>query len=266
MPELHDDDLAVFAASGAPALPEGLAPGHIDRDGARLWHATVGDGPPVVLLHGGLGHSGNWGHQVPALVAAGRKVVLIDTRGHGRSTRDGRPFHYAQLAADLRAVLDALAIERAPLVGWSDGACTALLLAREAPERVASVFFFGCNMHPDGARPFVPTPEIDRVFSRHAKDYADLSATPEAFQPLVDDVSRMQASEPVWGDADLADVRVPVTVVHAERDEFIHRAHAEHLAERIPGAGFVLLPEVSHFAPLQRPGGFTSAILDSLAR
>src|SRR6266852_5068236 len=105
----------------------------------------IGSGSPVILLHGGLGHSGNWGYQVPALVRSGYRAVLIDSRGHGRSTRDARPFSYEVMASDVLGVMDTLQIEKAGLVGWSDGACTALILARKAPSRVAGVFFFACN-------------------------------------------------------------------------------------------------------------------------
>jgi pimeloyl-ACP methyl ester carboxylesterase len=87
----------------------------------------------VILLHGGLGHSGNWGYQVPALVESGYRAVLIDSRGHGRSTRDALPFSYELMASDVLAVIDRLHLERAALVGWSDGACTALILAAKAP-------------------------------------------------------------------------------------------------------------------------------------
>lgn len=58
---------------------------------------------------------------------------------------------------------------------------------------------------------------------------------------------------------------VPVVIVHAEHDEFIRRSHADYLAATIPGAGFRLLPDVSHFAPLQRPAVFDAALLDWLA-
>lgn len=56
-----DDDSTRFAALGAPPLPPGARQGYIDHDGARIWYAAYGDGPAVILLHGGLGHSGNWG-------------------------------------------------------------------------------------------------------------------------------------------------------------------------------------------------------------
>ncbi len=150
--------------------------------------------------------------------------------------------------------------EKAAVVGWSDGACTALTLARKFPARVAGVFFFGCNMDPSGTKEFVPGPVIGRCFSRHAKDYARLSATPDAFKAVVDAVSEMMKTLPNYTADDLADIRVPVAIVQSEHDEFIKLEHAEYLARSIPGAELILLPGVSHFAPLQRPEQFNSAV------
>ncbi len=261
----HDDDLSRFANEGAPSLPA-MAEGSVECDGARIWYATYGRGAPVVLLHGGLGHSGNWGCQVPVLVTAGYRAVLVDTRGHGRSTRDARPYTYELLASDASAVLDAAGLERAAIVGWSDGACSALILAHRAPERVAGVFYFACNMDPGGVKEFAPTPVIDRCFARHARDYAQLSATPDAFGALVAAVGLMQRTQPNYTVRDLAEIRVPVTVVQSEGDEFIKREHAEYLARSISGADLVLLPGVTHFAPLQRPELFNAAMLAFLGR
>jgi pimeloyl-ACP methyl ester carboxylesterase len=56
--------------------------GYVDHDGARIWYATLGSGFPVILLHGGFGHSGNWSYQIPTLVSSGHRAVLIGTRGH----------------------------------------------------------------------------------------------------------------------------------------------------------------------------------------
>lgn len=259
--ETRDDDLRKFEAEGAPALPPATAEGYVQHDGARIWYATYGLGAPVILLHGGLGHSGNWGHQVPALVASGYRPILIDSRGHGRSTRDARPLRYETLAADVLAVLDTLELDRAALVGWSDGACIALVLAALAPARVAGVFFFGCNMDPSGTKEFVPNPVIDRCFRRHAGDYARLSATPDDFKAFAAAVSLMQRTQPNYTAHDLADIRVPVMIAQSEHDEFIEREHAEYLARSIPGAELVILPGVTHFAPLQRPEEFNAAVL-----
>jgi pimeloyl-ACP methyl ester carboxylesterase len=265
--ETYDDDLSRFAADGAAPLPVTPDHGYVEHDGARIWYATYGSGPPVILLHGGLGHSGNWGYQVPALVRRGYRAVVIDSRGHGRSTRDARPFTYEQLAADVAAVMDTLHLAKVGLVGWSDGACTALILAAHAPTRVAGVFFFACNMDPSGAKPLTDvTPILRRCLGRHATDYARLSATPDQFDAFADAVGRMQQTQPNYSAHDLAQIRVPVAIVQSEHDEFIRREHAEYLAQSIPHAEFIDLPGVSHFAPLQRPAQFNSAMLAFLGK
>jgi pimeloyl-ACP methyl ester carboxylesterase len=76
----------------------------------------------------------------------------------------------------------------------------------------------------------------------------------------------MQRTQPNYSAADLAQIRVPVTIVHSEFDEFIKREHAEYLARSIPEAEFIDLPGVSHFAPLQRPEQFNSVMLAFLGK
>lgn len=266
--EPHDDDLKIFEEQGAPPLPVASDQGYVDHDGARIWYATYGSGPTaVILLHGGLGHSGNWGHQVPALIDSGYRVVLIDSRGHGRSTRDSRPFMYELMASDVLAVMDTLRLQKAAVVGWSDGACTALVLAMQAPTRVAGVFFFGCNMDPSGTKEIAwPNPILSRCLGRHTQDYDRLSATPGQFKEFSEAVGQMMKTQPNYSATDLAEIRVPVSIVQSEQDEFIKLEHAEYLARSIPGAQLILLPGVSHFAPLQRPDQFNTVVRNFLGK
>jgi pimeloyl-ACP methyl ester carboxylesterase len=257
----HDDDLQNFEARGAAPLPVATHQGYVENDGARIWYSTYGAGEPVILLHGGLGNSGNWGYQVPALVESGRRVILIDSRGHGRSTRDSRPYTYELMASDVVAVMDAVNVERAAVVGWSDGACIALILAMRVPSRITRVFYFACNMDPSGTKEIEwPNPVIDRCLSRHRKDYASLSATPDQFDAFFAAIGLMMKTEPNYTAAQLAEIRVPVSVAISERDEFIRLEHIEYLARTIPGAKWVLLQDVTHFAPLQRPDSFNSVL------
>jgi pimeloyl-ACP methyl ester carboxylesterase len=165
------------------------------------------------------------------------------------------------MASDILVVMDALHLEKAGLVGWSDGACTALILAAKAPARIAGVFFFACNMDPSGVKPIEASLTLNRCFGRHAKDYAQLSATPEHFKDFVADVTVMQHTQPNYSAHDLAKISVPVAIVQSEHDEFIKREHAEYLARTIPNGDLVILNGVSHFAPLQRPEQFNTAML-----
>jgi pimeloyl-ACP methyl ester carboxylesterase len=262
--DFHDDELIKFEADGAAPLPDTDNQGNIENDGARIWYATYGLGKPVILLHGGLGNSGNWGYQVPALVESGYRAVVIDSRGHGHSTRDERPYSYELMASDVLVVMDTLNIENAALVGWSDGACIALILGDKNPERVAGVFFFACNMDPSGTKEFEFTPIIGRCLNRHKKDYSQLSSTPDQFDKFSEAVGHMQRTQPNYSADNLEKINVPVVIVHSEDDEFIKREHAEYLARSIPNAEFVFLPGVSHFAPLQRPEQFNNAMLTFL--
>jgi pimeloyl-ACP methyl ester carboxylesterase len=89
-----DDDLTRFEAQGAAPLPDTGDRGYVDHDGARIWNAAYG---------------------------SGRRAVLVDSRCHGRSTRDARPYTYELMASDVLAVMDALGPDRAAVVGWSEG-------------------------------------------------------------------------------------------------------------------------------------------------
>jgi pimeloyl-ACP methyl ester carboxylesterase len=262
--ETYDDDLIRFEAKGAAPLPVTNDQGYVENAGARIWYATYESGLPVILLHGGLGHSGNWGYQVPMLVKSGYRAVVIDSRGHGRSTRDAQPYSYELMASDVLTVMDNLKIEQAAFVGWSDGACIAMILASQVPARVAGVFFFACNMDPSGTKDFEFTPILGRCISRHKQDYAELSSTPDQFDEFFEAVGLMQRTQPNYSANNLAQVNVPVTIVQSEHDEFIKREHAEYLARNIPNAEFIYLPGVSHFAPLQRPEQFNKTILEFL--
>ncbi len=248
--EAHDDDLTRFEAEGA-SLPETEDQGFVENDGALIWYAALGSGLPMILLHGGLGHGGNWAYQVPVLVENGYRVVVIDSRGHGHSMRDTKPYSYDLMATDVLSVMDALHVEKAALVGWSDGACTSLILAAKNPSRVAGVFFFACNMDPSGTKEFQMTPIIQRCFNRHVKDYQRLSPAPKQFDEFSEAVSLMQRTQPNYSAEDLAQIRVPVVIVQSEHDEFIKREHGEYLAQNIPMQNLFTFP-VSVTSPRYR--------------
>jgi pimeloyl-ACP methyl ester carboxylesterase len=261
---LNDDDLMLFEAEGPTPLPSDGQSGYVENDGARIWYAVYGQGRPVILLHGGMGNGGNFGYQVQELVAAGYQVIVVDSRGQGRSSWDGRPYSYELMGSDVFAVMDRLGISRAAIVGWSDGACTGLVMAKQKPERIAGVFFFACNVDKTGTLPFEMTPRIERCLSRHIKDYAALSPAPEGFETMSQALQVMQRDQPNYSAADLASIAVPVTVALGESDEFIRHEHARYIAETIPSARYVALAGVSHFAPVQRPALFNEAVREFL--
>ena len=115
-----------------PTLPASAHSGYAPVNGIKIWYAVFGKGKPVILLHGGLGNSNYWGNQVPEL-AKHYQVIVMDSRGHGRSTRNDQPYGYDLMASDVIGLLDYLKIEKVALVGWSDGAILGLDIALHHP-------------------------------------------------------------------------------------------------------------------------------------
>jgi pimeloyl-ACP methyl ester carboxylesterase len=247
-------------------LPKLAKEGYVDHEGARIWYGTVGKGEPVILLHGGMASSLSWGNQVPDLIKTHHKVILIDSRGHGRSTLGPYPLSYERMQGDVLAVMDTLHLDKASFVGWSDGANISLIMAMKDPERVNRVYAFGANMNTDTIPPGAFTsPILPEVVGRLAKEYARISPTPNGFNNLHQALDAMQKKEPNYTTKELAAIKVSnVVIADGDHEEFITRAHTEYLANTISGAKLVILPNVSHFAPWQDPTTFTKSVLQFL--
>lgn len=266
----HEAEVWKTLPSPAP-LPPAQIHGRVPHKGAQIFYAIYGSGPTVILLHGTLGNGEQFGNQVPALLASGHRVILIDNRGQGRSTRDTRPYSYALMESDVIAVMDALKIDKAAVVGWSDGAIIGLVMAMKNPHRLTRLFAFGANMDPSGVRSdWVSLPIVAAVGKVAREDYRRLSETPDDFDAVQNAMvgpSGMYPADPSYSAHDLAGIRGPlVAIVDGDHDEFMKREHTEYLARTIPGAELIILSGVSHFAPWQDPGQFNKAMIDFLTK
>jgi pimeloyl-ACP methyl ester carboxylesterase len=245
-----------------PAMPAAAESGAAPVNGIEMYYAVYGSGEPVLLIHGGLGHADLWANQVIDLMKD-HKVIVADSRGHGRSTRTEEPYGYDLMASDYLALLDYLKIDKTALVGWSDGGIIGLDIAMKHPERLTRLFAHAANSVVEGLTPTVGT---DAVFGRYIEkmggEYKRLSKTPDQYDAFVEQIGKMWASEPAWTTEQLAAIKVPTAIVLGDHDEAITREHTEYLAKTIPGAKLVILPGVSHFAMLQDPAGYTQAIRD----
>jgi pimeloyl-ACP methyl ester carboxylesterase len=262
--------LPAGAAEPWEMLPPTPAPipaersGQVGANGISIYYAVHGRGSPVILLHGGLANSDYWGNQIQAL-APHHSVIVMDSRGHGRSTRDSRPYGYDLMADDVVALMDALRVPRAAIVGWSDGGILGLDLAIRHRDRVGKVLAFAANTVTSGVKPDVEkNPTFAAFIERAGHEYRSYSATPQQYDAFVEQISKMWADQPNWTDAQLKAITTPVLVVDGDHDEAIKREHTEYIAATLPGAGLLILPNTSHFAFLQDPALFNFAVLHFL--
>lgn len=259
----------------------------------ELAYRRWGQGPPVVLVHGGPGGSGSyWPHALRGLVRE-RTLVAVDLRGHGASERRP-PYSLSRFAADLSALPDALGLERPALLGHSFGALVALRAALDDPrfERVILVGGFARSWrtlaHPSGlstklrlgarlarwnvlqrlgrAPPLVPhlralLREAEPVFTGPGTPawvddllFASVVEPLDAVSPLQLDLLRWD----VW--REIPRLRARVLVAVGEHD-LVGGAEARAMARRIPGARLAIIPGAGHSPFLERPEDFDAEVL-----
>lgn len=248
-----------------PVLPKAERTGFVPVNGVKIWYALFGHGSPVILLHGGLANSDYWGNQVPVL-AKHYQVIVIDSRGHGRSTRNEQPYSYDLMASDVIGVMDFLKITKAAIVGWSDGAILGLDIAIHHPERITKLFAFAANSDPSGLADISNSPMFNAYIARAEKEYERRSPTPTQFRAFLEQLTNMWATQPNFTADQLQTIRVPTWIVDGDHDEVIKRENTEYMAKMIPNAGLLLQPEVSHFSFLQDPQLFNNDVLHFLER
>lgn len=267
---------AMFAATAAnaapqwmtlpptPTLPKADISGYAPVNGIRIWYATFGQGEPVLFVHGGLGNSDYWGNQVRALVAAHYRVIVMDSRGHGRSTRNAQPYGYDLMSDDVVGLLDYLRIRKVALIGWSDGAIIGLDIAMRHPGRLSKLFAFAANIDPSGVSDIQHSPTFTAYIARAGKEYERLSPTPKQYNQFVAQITKMWNTQPHWTRADFAKIRVPTWIVDGDHDEAINHDQPRTMADWTPNAGLLIVPDVSHFGFLQDPEQFNRDILHFL--
>ncbi len=245
-----------------PAMPQADNSGLAAVNGIEMYYAVYGAGDPILLIHGGLGHADIWSNQVAEL-SKDHRVIVADSRGHGRSSRTADPYSYTLMAADYLALLDHLKIDKAGLVGWSDGGIIGLEIAIHHPERLSWLFAQAANATVDGVDPGVMENKTFLAYiERSGVDYMKMSRTPDQYDAFVEQISGMWATQPTYTKEQLGGIATRTAIVLGDHDEAITRAHTDYLAASIPGAELVILQDTSHFAMLQDPAGYTRAVVD----
>ncbi len=246
-----------------PSLPPAARQGTAPVNGIRIWYAEFGQGEPVILLHGGLANSDYWGNQVRALQDR-YHVIVMDSRGHGRSTRNDMPYSYDLMASDVIGLMDFLTIRKAAIIGWSDGAIIGLDIAMKHAERLTRLFAFAANSNPSGMKDIARSAVFNAFFARTKSEYGKLSPAPNQYKLFLMQIKKMWRSQPNWTAAQLQAVAVPTWIVDGDHDEAIKRENTEFMAAHIPNAGLLLEPAVSHFSFLQDPEQFNADALHFL--
>jgi pimeloyl-ACP methyl ester carboxylesterase len=229
---------------------------YVEVAGKRIWHEVVGDGSPVALLHGAFGGAASFFAQTPALVDAGYRVYLPERPGHAHSPDIAGPFTYSSMAGDTIAYLENIVQQRADLVGWSDGAVVALLIARDRPDLIRRIVLIGQYYNSAGKAPnstlehWLHTPEGMAVLRQ---GYTPFSPDgPEHFRVVFEKTLRMIEAEPEIELATLRGIRAPALILQGDRDA-VDLRHSRDVVGALANARLAVLPG-THALPIELPG------------
>ena len=257
----------------------------IEIDGRRFGWRAVGRGPELLLVNGYAATSKDWDPTFLVRLARSHRVICPDNRGLGGSELGDAELTVDGMAADLEALLDALEIDRVPVVGWSMGGFVAQQLALRSPGRVAALTLIASDPGAPGAIP--PAPEVwARLIDRSGtpreqatrlisllfpadlareidRRFGDVVAAARAELPARA-VSAQEAAMRAWHGQDqpspTAGAVPPTLIVHGNDDVVIPAGNADRLARRWPGARVELFEGCAHAVMAQEPRRVAAAI------
>jgi pimeloyl-ACP methyl ester carboxylesterase len=237
-------------------------------NGLEIGYETFGAGPPLVLLHGATSAGReDFAAQIPLLSKA-FQVIVPDARGHGTTRWDAaQGFRYEWLVDDLRAFVDALALDTFHLVGFSMGAMTALQFASREPHRLRTLVVVGITTQREPrasvSRRLMDPDRVDRQEPGWGAELArrhDPVQGEGAWRRLLPAIAADVAAQPLLGPADLRRIDPPTMVVCGDRDPFVPVDHAWGLTRQLPNGRLLVVPGCGHVVMVRRPGLFNEAL------
>jgi len=241
-----------------------IVSGKVISNGTDIHYSVYGQGSPILMLHGGLSNKLSWFSQIPVLTASGYQLILLDARGHGLSALGNHTFSYRLLADDAMAVLDQLRVAQVDVIGWSDGANTALILAGISPGRIRKIVAISGNYSPQGLTDEAQQDNFRKTSGVSYWLYRWWTGAGEKFEKLEDRLKKMWSSGPEISDRDLKDIRIPVLIIVGDHD-LVTVDHASEMAQLLPESTLHVVPGGGHATLITQGDEINELILGFLA-
>lgn len=235
------------ATSGKSGIPYGNNPAagkYYNIRGFKMYCEVYGQGRPLLIIHGNGGSISNFVYQIPYF-AKKYKVIIADSRAQGKSADTGDSLSYEMMADDYAALLDAMKVDSADVIGWSDGGINALLLALRHPEKVARLATTGANLRPDSTAVYQEVWDMVIPAYKQLKQKATLTANEKAQFKLL----KLLCEQPHIEAASLHNITVPALIIGGDHD-VIKIEHTMEIFHNIPNAYLWILPGSGHSTPV----------------
>lgn len=244
------------AASPAPVPYDNnpAAGRYYDIDGFRLYTETYGSGKPLLMIHGNNGNMSAFAANVPYF-AARYRVILADSRSQGKSLDPDHPLTFEMMADDFAALLDAMGVSSAYVIGWSDGGINALLLAQRHPEKVIALVSTGANLWPTED---AFTPGLWAGWEKQHRE-TDTATLKTAAQWNDWKLFLLDYDEPHIAPSSLRSIRCPCLIICGDHD-LITVEHTAVIYHSLPRAYLWVVPDSGHPTLMEHSAEFNERV------
>lgn len=242
------------------AVPYGQNPAagkYADINGIKLYYEIYGTGAPLVLIHGNGDSISGLKAQIEHF-AKSYKVIVADSRGHGKSGLGTGQLTYEQMLDDWNDLLNHLGIKDAAIFGWSDGGILGLKLALNHPDKVSKLAIMGANLRPDDT---AVEPWVKPLLAGAVKQVEEMSAQQDTSQnwDLQKQLINLLLTQPHIKTASLHQIKIPVLVIAGDRD-VIRVEHTIEIFQNLENSHLAILPGNTHFAPATHSAQFNKLL------
>lgn len=212
--------------------------------GIKIYTEIYGEGEPLLIIHGNGGSIADFSNQIPFFQKK-YKVILADNRSQGKSHDKGDSLTYEMMADDYEALLTALHIDSANVIGWSDGGINGLLLAIRHPKKVKKLAITGANLMPDSTAVYEDVAALVQPFYDNAKKNKDKGGEALTHWKL----AKLLVEQPNIPLSQLHTIQCPTLVIGGDHD-VIKEEHTMQIYKNIPKAYLWIMPNAGHSTPV----------------
>ncbi|MES2006360.1 MAG: alpha/beta hydrolase [Bacteroidota bacterium] len=242
-----------------PAVPYGSNPAagkYYDIRGFKMYCEVYGQGEPLLIIHGNGGNISNFMYNIPYF-SQKYKVIIADSRAQGKSADTGDSLTYEMMADDYAALLTAMKIDSANVIGWSDGGINGLLLAIRHPEKVKKLAITGANLEPDNNAVFQEVWDLVEPEYKKLKENTNRTAAEKAAWKLF----KLLHDQPHIPVASLGKIACPTLVIGGDHD-VIREEHTMLIYHSILKSYLWILPNSGHSTPVVYKEAFNTTVND----
>lgn len=241
---------------------------YVNVGDAKIYYEVYGEGRPVLLLHGGLyGYINEFSQYIPVL-SKQFKVIAMATRGHGRSEIGNEPFSYERYAKDVVKVLRNESPDSAVVIGFSDGAITAYLLAAEYKDITRKVVALAGGIDSSGHRKeafegyIKEKPEdVERNAPDFVRERKKLMPEPDRWLEFVEKVHGVCEKQVIVSKDEARKIKCPVLTVGGDRDDYFKTEQFFDIYNTIPHSQLAIIPNCDHVGLIEKPMVFKEIVL-----